>query len=55
MLCVLGDWDEVIDRLEAYREAGARTVVVRFATRDQLGHLEAFAEALGRRKLFSAS
>jgi alkanesulfonate monooxygenase SsuD/methylene tetrahydromethanopterin reductase-like flavin-dependent oxidoreductase (luciferase family) len=54
MLCVLGDWDQIIDRLEAYRDAGARTVVVRFATRDQLGHLEGFAAALERRKLFAA-
>jgi alkanesulfonate monooxygenase SsuD/methylene tetrahydromethanopterin reductase-like flavin-dependent oxidoreductase (luciferase family) len=50
MLCVLGEWDQVIDRLEAYREAGARTAVVRFATRDQLGHLEGFAGALAVRK-----
>jgi alkanesulfonate monooxygenase SsuD/methylene tetrahydromethanopterin reductase-like flavin-dependent oxidoreductase (luciferase family) len=55
MLCVLGDWDEVIDRLEAYRAAGARTVVVRFATGDQIGHLEAFAEALALRKLSMAT
>jgi alkanesulfonate monooxygenase SsuD/methylene tetrahydromethanopterin reductase-like flavin-dependent oxidoreductase (luciferase family) len=54
MLCVLGDWDEIIDRLEAYRDAGARTVVVRFATRDQLEHGEAFAAALARRALLAA-
>lgn len=51
MLCVIGSWDEVIDRIEAYREAGARTVVIRFATSDQLGHLEACAESLHRRGL----
>jgi alkanesulfonate monooxygenase SsuD/methylene tetrahydromethanopterin reductase-like flavin-dependent oxidoreductase (luciferase family) len=51
MLCVMGTWDEVIDRIEAYREAGARTVVVRFATRDQIGHLESGAESLARRAL----
>lgn len=51
MLCVMGGWDEVIDRIEAYREAGARTVVIRFAARDQMGHLESFAEHLSRRGL----
>jgi alkanesulfonate monooxygenase SsuD/methylene tetrahydromethanopterin reductase-like flavin-dependent oxidoreductase (luciferase family) len=51
MVCVLGSWDEVIDRIEAYREAGARTVVVRFAARDQTGQLESFAEHLSRRGL----
>jgi len=51
MLCVMGSWDEVIDQIEAYREGGARTVVIRFATRDQMGHLEACAEALARRGL----
>jgi len=54
MLCVMGSWDEVIDRIEAYCEAGARTVVIRFATKDQLGHLEACAEALTRRGLLAA-
>lgn len=51
MLCVTGSWDEVIDRIEAFRAAGARTVVLRFAARDQLAHLEACAEALNRRGL----
>jgi 2-methylisocitrate lyase-like PEP mutase family enzyme len=51
MLCVLGSWDEVIDRIEAYREAGARTVVIRFATGDQIRHLESCAESLNRRGL----
>lgn len=53
MLCVMGSWDEVIDRIEAYREAGARTIVIRFATRDQIGHLEACAESLARRGLLA--
>ena len=55
MLCVMGSWDAVIDAIEAYRNAGARVVVVRFATRDQMGHLEGFAEALARRKLLAHS
>ncbi|HEY2919772.1 MAG TPA: LLM class flavin-dependent oxidoreductase [Candidatus Binatia bacterium] len=52
MLCVTGSWDEVIDWMEKYVEAGARTVVLRFASRDQLGTLDACAEALNRRGLF---
>ena len=55
MLCVIGSWDEVLDGIEAYREAGARTMILRFATGDQLGHLEACAEALARRKLLVAA
>jgi alkanesulfonate monooxygenase SsuD/methylene tetrahydromethanopterin reductase-like flavin-dependent oxidoreductase (luciferase family) len=55
MLCVIGSWHEVLDRIEAYGEAGVRTVILRFATSDQLGHLEACAEALARRKLLLAS
>ena len=51
MLCVTGSWDEVIDRLEAYRQAGARTVVLRFAADDQLRHLENCADAFKRRGL----
>jgi len=51
MLCVTGSWDEVIDRIDAFREAGARSVVLRFAARDQNAHLEACAEALTRRGL----
>jgi alkanesulfonate monooxygenase SsuD/methylene tetrahydromethanopterin reductase-like flavin-dependent oxidoreductase (luciferase family) len=51
MLCVIGSWDEVIDRIEAYGEAGARTVVIRFATGDQIRHLESCAESLNRRGL----
>ncbi len=53
MLCVMGTWDAVIDAIEAYRDAGARVVVVRFATRDQMGHLDGFAEALARRNLLA--
>jgi alkanesulfonate monooxygenase SsuD/methylene tetrahydromethanopterin reductase-like flavin-dependent oxidoreductase (luciferase family) len=51
MLCVTGSWDEVIDWMEKYVEAGARTVVLRFAANDQLRTLEACAEALERRRL----
>jgi alkanesulfonate monooxygenase SsuD/methylene tetrahydromethanopterin reductase-like flavin-dependent oxidoreductase (luciferase family) len=55
MLCVLGSWTEVMDRIATYIEAGARTVVLRFAARDQLGHLEACAEFLDRRGLLQPS
>jgi alkanesulfonate monooxygenase SsuD/methylene tetrahydromethanopterin reductase-like flavin-dependent oxidoreductase (luciferase family) len=51
MLCVTGSWDEVIDKIEAYREAGARTVILRFAARDQTRHLETCAAALRQRGL----
>jgi alkanesulfonate monooxygenase SsuD/methylene tetrahydromethanopterin reductase-like flavin-dependent oxidoreductase (luciferase family) len=51
MLCITGSWHEVTDKIEAYREAGARTVVLRFATRNQTRQLESCAEALGRRGL----
>jgi alkanesulfonate monooxygenase SsuD/methylene tetrahydromethanopterin reductase-like flavin-dependent oxidoreductase (luciferase family) len=51
MLCVTGTWDEVIDWMEKYVEAGARTVILRFAANDQLRTLEACAEALHRRGL----
>jgi alkanesulfonate monooxygenase SsuD/methylene tetrahydromethanopterin reductase-like flavin-dependent oxidoreductase (luciferase family) len=51
MLCVTGSWDAVIDKIEAYREAGARTIVLRLAARDQLRHLENCAEALRLRGL----
>jgi alkanesulfonate monooxygenase SsuD/methylene tetrahydromethanopterin reductase-like flavin-dependent oxidoreductase (luciferase family) len=54
MLCVTGSWDEVIDRMEKYIEAGARTLVLRFAARDQLATLDACAEALNRRNLLIA-
>ena len=51
MLCVTGSWNEVIDGMEKYIQAGARTIVLRFAARDQLAYLEACAEALDRRSL----
>jgi len=51
MLCVMGSWDQIVDRIQAYIESGARTVVLRFATSDQLRHLEACAEQLSRRGL----
>ena len=51
MLCVTGSWNEVIDRIEAYVQAGASTVILRFAARDQIGHLQACAEALHHRGL----
>jgi hypothetical protein len=55
MLCVTGSWDEVIDWMEKYILAGARTVVLRFAARDQLAYLEACAEALSKRGLLNGS
>ena len=51
MICVTGSWNEVIDRMEQYVEAGARTIVLRFAANDQLAALNACAEALNRRGL----
>jgi alkanesulfonate monooxygenase SsuD/methylene tetrahydromethanopterin reductase-like flavin-dependent oxidoreductase (luciferase family) len=54
MLCVTGSWDQVVDRIEDYVEAGAGTVVLRFATNDQIGHLESCAESLNRRGLLRA-
>ena len=55
MLCVTGSWNEVIDRIEAYVQAGASTVILRFAARDQIGHLQACAEALHHRGLLKQS
>lgn len=49
MLCVMGTWDQVMDQIQAYTEAGARTVILRFATGDQTRYLEQCAEQLGRR------
>jgi alkanesulfonate monooxygenase SsuD/methylene tetrahydromethanopterin reductase-like flavin-dependent oxidoreductase (luciferase family) len=49
MLCVMGSWDEVMDQIQAYAEAGARTLVLRFATSDQIRHLENCAEQLAHR------
>jgi alkanesulfonate monooxygenase SsuD/methylene tetrahydromethanopterin reductase-like flavin-dependent oxidoreductase (luciferase family) len=54
MLCITGPWDQVIDHIEAFREVGARTIVLRLAARDQRGTLEACAEALARRGLLAA-
>lgn len=54
MICIVGSWEEVLDRIEAYLEAGAETVVLRFAVADQIGHLDACAESLGRRGLLSS-
>ncbi len=51
MLGVTGTWDEVIDKIEAYREAGDCTVVLRFAARDQARRMESCAAALKRRCL----
>lgn len=53
MACVVGGWEEILDQIEAYREAGAETVILRFAVRDQLGQLEAAAESLRRRGLLA--
>ena len=50
MLCVTGSWDEVIDWMEKYTQAGARTVVLRFA-RVTSSPPQACAEALARRGL----
>lgn len=49
MVCVMGSWDEVMDKIQAYAEAGALTLVLRFAGSDQIGHLERCAEHLARR------
>jgi alkanesulfonate monooxygenase SsuD/methylene tetrahydromethanopterin reductase-like flavin-dependent oxidoreductase (luciferase family) len=51
MICVMGSWVEVMDKIQAYSEAGARTLVLRFATSDQVSHLEQCAEQLNRRGL----
>ena len=51
MLCVMGSWDQVMDQIQAYTEAGARTFVLRFATSDQLTHLENCAEQLAQPRL----
>jgi alkanesulfonate monooxygenase SsuD/methylene tetrahydromethanopterin reductase-like flavin-dependent oxidoreductase (luciferase family) len=51
MLCITGSWDEIVDRLEAFRAAGARSAVLRFAAPDQLTQLEACGEIFHRRGL----
>jgi len=53
MLCVTGSWDEVMDWMESYIQAGARTVVLRFAAHDQLATVEACAGTLARRGLLN--
>lgn len=53
MLCLTGSWEEVVERIEAFRKAGARTIVVRLAAGDQLGTMEACARALSRRGLLN--
>jgi len=54
MVCVLGSWEQVLDHMQAYIEAGARTLVLRFATSDQMRHLESCADHLSRRGLLPA-
>ena len=49
MLCVMGSWDRVMDQIQAYAEAGACTIVLRFATSDQIRYLEECAEQLALR------
>jgi alkanesulfonate monooxygenase SsuD/methylene tetrahydromethanopterin reductase-like flavin-dependent oxidoreductase (luciferase family) len=49
MLCVMGSWEQVMDEIQAYTEAGARTLILRFTASDQVRHLEACAEQLSRR------
>ncbi|MEX0803470.1 MAG: LLM class flavin-dependent oxidoreductase [Candidatus Binatia bacterium] len=55
MLCVMGSWEEVTAQVNAYCEAGARTIILRFATRDQLGQLEVCAEVLRRQGYLAGS
>lgn len=52
-LCFAGTWDQIIDTVEEFGAAGARTVIFRFAARDQASHLEQCAEALRQRALLS--
>lgn len=49
MVCIMGSWEQVLDHMQDYIEAGARTLVLRFATSDQIRHLESCAEHLSRR------
>lgn len=49
MVCVMGSWDQVMDNIQAYAEAGAGTLVLRFAGSDQIRYLEQCAEQLVRR------
>ena len=48
MLCTMGGWEEVTAKIDTYREAGARTIILRFAAQDQLGQLEGCADILQR-------
>ena len=48
MLCVMGNGETIAANIEAYREAGARTIILRFATKDQLGQLDGCADILKR-------
>jgi hypothetical protein len=41
--------------MDRYIQAGARTVVLRFAAKDQLAYLEACAEALNKRSFLAAT
>lgn len=52
-LCMSGSWNKIIDRLESFRAAGARTMVLRFAARDQMAEVEECAEALRQRGLLT--
>jgi len=49
MVCVLGSWDQVMEQIQIYVEAGARTLVLRFAGSDQIKYLEECADQLRRR------
>ena len=49
MVCVMGSWDQVMDQIQAYTGAGARTLVLRFAGSDQIRYLEECAKQLARR------
>ena len=54
MVCVMGSWDQVMDRIQAYVEVGARTIVLRFATSDQIRYLDSCAEQLSCRGFLRA-
>jgi alkanesulfonate monooxygenase SsuD/methylene tetrahydromethanopterin reductase-like flavin-dependent oxidoreductase (luciferase family) len=53
MLCVIGSPNQVMDQLETYVDAGARTIILRFAADDQRRQLQLCAEWLQRRRLMS--
>lgn len=52
MVCAMGGWDEVLDQIQAYSDAGARTFILRFAGSDQIRYLEQCVEQLARRGFF---